>query len=171
MKDRKEAQAAFLTALATDPSVSAACDAAGISRNTAYRWRSQSTTFEKAWDDALIRTQDTARSSIYRRGVVGWDEPMVSMGQVVYEYTPMPDKEGKPMLDSKGKPVMLQGPALTVHKWSDSLAALYAKSNLPEYKEKAQVNVQTQLSDLAERAKQALLADLEAQLADDDKTP
>jgi hypothetical protein len=169
MKNRKETQAAFLTALALDPSVTAACDAAGISRDTAYRWRSQSATFEKLWDEALIHTQDRARSSIYRRGIVGWEEPLVSAGQPVYESEPVTDLEGKPMLDKRGRPIVKQGKMIMVRKHSDSLAALYAKANLPEYKDKPQVNINTQVADLAEQAKRELLADLEAAIHEDSK--
>jgi hypothetical protein len=170
-QERSEAKTAFLASLQSDPNVSLACDVAKISREIAYRWREADKEFRVAWDNALERCRDVARSSIYKRGILGWDEPIVSMGQVVYELFPWLDNEGNPKLDSKGKPIVLQGKPLTIHKWSDSLATAYAKANLPEYKEKAQVNVQAQLSDLAEQAKQALLADLEASLTDDDKAP
>jgi hypothetical protein len=169
--DRKQAKAAFLAALALDPTVSLACEVAHIARDTAYHWRKQDKGFASAWDAALERCRDVARSSIYKRGILGWDEVVVSAGQVVYETTMLLNKDGEPLFDKKGKPIIQQGNAVTTHKWSDSLAIAYAKANLPEYKEKAQVNVQAQLSDLAEQAKQALLADLEASFAHDDKTP
>jgi hypothetical protein len=95
---------------------------------------------------------------------------MVSMGQIVYEIVPVPDDNGKQKFDTKGRPMVQQGKPMMTHKWSDSLAVAYAKANLPEYKDKPQVNVQAQLSDLAEQAKQALLADLAASL-DDEQAP
>jgi hypothetical protein len=58
-----------------------------------------------------------------------------------------------------------------VHKWSDSLAALYAKANLPEYKEKQQIDLNAQITTIAETAKSELLADLAATMTDEDKDP
>ena len=169
-QERHAAKVAFLTALQEDPNVSLACDLAAISRESAYQWRKADKAFAKAWDNALERCRDTARSSIFKRGILGWDEPMVSMGQIVYEAELMLDDDDKPVLDKKGKSIVLQGKPMMIHKYSDSLATLYAKGNLPEYKDKPQVNVQAQLSDLAEQAKQALLADLAASL-DDEQAP
>lgn len=161
----------FLESLKSDPNVSLACDMAGISRTVAYIWKKEDEAFADAWEAALERTRDVARSSIYQRGILGWDEPVVSMGQAVYEYEPVLDEHGEQKFDAKGKPLMKRGKPLTIHKWSDSLASLYAKANLPEYKEKPQVNINAQLADLAEQAKNDLLADLEASLINEDKDP
>lgn len=168
-KDRKQAQADFLASLEIDPSVSLACDKAHISRDTAYRWKKGNEAFSHAWDTAVERCRDIARGSIYQRGIIGWNEPLVSMGQPVYEIEPMLDDEGNPMVDSKGRPMTKRGTLLTIHKWSDSLAALYAKANLPEYKDKPQVNINAQLADLAEQAKQELLANLESAIASENR--
>jgi len=168
-KQRKQVQEIFIESLKSDPNVSLACDVAEISRDTAYRWRGENEAFAKLWDDAIERTKDVARSSIYQRGIIGWDEPIVSMGQVVCEYEPALDGEGNLVFDKRGKPLMLRGKPLTVHKWSDSLAALYAKANLPEYKEKQQIDLNAQITTMAETAKAELLADLAADLTDEDK--
>ena len=167
---RKEAKASFLLSLRTDPNVSLACDVAEISRETAYAWRKSDQAFALSWDNALERCRDTARSSIYQRGIYGWDEPALSQGQLVYTTEPVLDDAGKQTFE-KGKPVYRRGEVVMVHKWSDSLAAAYAKANLPEYKDKPQVNINAQLADLAEQAKQALLADLAAQIANEDQEP
>jgi hypothetical protein len=165
---RKEAKALFIDSLKKDPTVSLACEAAHISRQAAYKWKDSDPTFAQEWADAVERTKDVARSSIYRRGILGWFEPALSMGQVVCELEPLLDSAGKPVID-KGKPVMMKGKPVMIHKWSDSLASLYAKANLPEYKDKPQVDLQVQLSDLADQAKEDLLADLSAALANEDK--
>jgi len=168
-KEQREAKDRFLVSLKVDPNVSLACDKAEISRDTAYRWRGNDEAFSKAWDTAIERTRDVARSSIYARGILGWQEPMVSMGQLVYEYEPVLDDEGKQKYDHKEKPLMQRGKQVMVPKWSDSLATAYARANLPEYKEKPQVNIHAELADLAEQAKQSLLADLASALTDEDK--
>lgn len=164
---RKECKQLFIDALKKNPNVSAACDMAGIGRQTVYKWRDHDKTFAQAWDDAIEYTRDTARSSIYMRGILGWDEPVVAQGRVVYDMVPALDEHGEQIYDDDGVPQMKCGERLLMHKWSDSLASLYAKANLPEYKDKAQVNINAQLSDLAENAKQSLLADLAAQMTDE----
>lgn len=167
-EERKQAKADFLTSLAFDPNVSLACDKAEISRDTAYRWKEQDKTFAKLWDEAVERTRDVARSSIYRRGIIGWEEPMISMGQVVYEQVPELDEEGEQVY-KRGQPAFRQGEKVMIRKWSDTLAMGYAKANLPEYKDKPTVNINTQLADLAEQAKAELLADLAASISHEDQ--
>ena len=44
---------AFLTALSKMANVSFACEASGISRQTAYRWKDEDKEFSKNWDQAL----------------------------------------------------------------------------------------------------------------------
>lgn len=145
-KQRKQVQKTFIESLRSDSNVSMACEVAGISRETAYRWRNEDEDFLTQWDDTIERARDVARQSIYARGILGWDEPVVSMGQAVYEYEPVLGDDGKQLYDNKGKPMMRRGKPLTVHKWSDSLAALYARANLPEYKEKQQIDLNAQIT-------------------------
>jgi hypothetical protein len=169
---RKEAKEIFLEWLKKDPTVILACEYASINSSTAYRWREQDSKFADAWELAVERTRDVARSSIYARGILGWDEKVAaSNGQVVMEYEPVTNEEGHQQFDEDGKPLMYGGKPFLIHKWSDPLAALYAKANLPEYKEKPQLNVHAQLTDLAEQRKQRILAELEAAIANEDKEP
>jgi len=167
-KQRKQVQKTFIESLLRDSNVSLACEVAGIARATVYVWRDEDKEFAAQWDDAIERARDVARQSIYARGIKGWDEPVVSMGQAVYEYEPVLDKNGEQKIDSKGRPVTLKS-KLMVHKWSDSLAALYAKSNLPEYKEKQQVDLHMNntkdLQALQDAIAQALLPYPEAGIA------
>lgn len=142
---RKEAKQAFLEYLKKDPNVSAAADHACIHRDTAYDWREKDEAFATGWANAIERTKDVARSSIYRRGIIGWDETVVSNGQVVYEMEPILDKDGNQVIE-KGKTKVRRGNAITVHKWSDQLAIAYAKANLPEFREKQQVDLQTNIN-------------------------
>lgn len=165
---RKEAKRLFLEYLKSDPNVSAACDLACISRDTAYRWRDQDSKFADGWESALERLHNKARSSIYQRGIIGWDEPVVSMGQLVYEMVPVVD-ENNDQVYEKSKPKMRRGKPITLHKWSDSLAALYAKANLPEYKEKQTIDFHLQMSEEAEKAKNEVLADLASAIANEDQ--
>jgi hypothetical protein len=163
---RKEAKELFLAYLKTTPNVSAACDHAFISRDTAYKWREKDQKFAEGWREAIERLNDVARSSIFQRGILGWEETVVSNGQVVYEMEPVLDKNGE-QVNEKGKPKMRRGKPLTVRKWSDQLAIAYAKANLPEYKERQQIDLNAQITDMAESAKDELLADLAAAIANE----
>jgi hypothetical protein len=167
-KERKEAKERFLESLRVDPNVSLACDKAEISRETAYRWRDGDETFKTAWEKAIERTRDVARSSIYQRGILGWLEPAISNGQLVYEMEPVLDEGGHQVFD-KGKPLMKKTKPVMIPKWSDTLAVAYAKANLPEYKEKQQIDLNAQITTLAETAKAELLANLASTIADENK--
>lgn len=166
---RKEAKALFLEGLKQLHCVTLACEFAGIGRATAYQWKDVDQKFAADWNVVVERARDIARASIYQRGILGWDEPIVSMGQAVYELEPVVDENGDPKLNNRGQPLVKQGKPLMLHKWSDTLAVAYAKANLSEYKDKPQVDLQVQLSDLAEKAKAEVLADLEAALAHEDQ--
>jgi hypothetical protein len=138
-EERKRLKALFLESLRSDPSISRAVDHANISRGIVYKWREEDSQFAKDWDEALERTKDVARSSIYQRGIIGWLEPLVSNGQLVCEEKPLFGQDGNPVFDKRGKVVMIKGDPKMVRKYSDSLASLYAKANLPEYKDKQQI--------------------------------
>lgn len=168
-QERKETKAKFIAFLREDPTVSLACEHIDRDRTTVYEWREKDEDFAKAWDDALERAKDVGRSSIYRRGILGWEEPMVSMGKVVYDEVPDLDKDGEQRRDSKGRPMMKPGAKVMVPKWSDSLALAWAKANLPEYKDKQQIDITAQIVDMAEQAKNELLADLAARIHEDSK--
>ncbi len=167
--ERKEAKAKFLAFLREDPTVSLACEYIDKNRDTVYNWREKDQNFAKEWDNALERARDVGRSSIYKRGIIGWQEPMVSMGKVVYEEDPVLDEKGEQKRDSKGRPMTQQGAKVMIPKHSDSLALAWAKANLPEYKDKQQIDITAQIVDMAEQAKNELLADLAASIANEDK--
>lgn len=166
---RKEAKLLFLEGLKQHHCVTLACEFAGIGRATVYQWKDADEKFAADWNAVIERSRDIARASIYQRGILGWDEPVVSMGQAVYELEQVFDENGDPKLDNRGRPLVKQGKPLTLHKWSDTLAVAYAKANLSEYKDKPQVDLQVQLSDLAEKAKEEVLADLAAAFANENQ--
>lgn len=147
---RKLAKSWFLEELPRCHTVTFACEYAGIVPDTAYRWKEKDQKFSESWDRAVEHTHDIARASIFKRGILGWDEPVVAQGRVA--------------LDEHDK-------RLTVHKWSDSLAALYARANLPEYKEKQQLDLNVQMAEKDARDKESLLASLAAAIAHEDKEP
>lgn len=139
---------AFLAALREYPVVQHACDVVGIERSTAYRARHAHEDFAEAWDDAMEAGVDRAEREAFRRGVVGFEEPVVYQGQLtpvwardaegelirepveVGKYPAGHEKAGEPVVemrpvqarDANGQPVWL-----TVRKHSDALLSLILK--------------------------------------------
>jgi hypothetical protein len=102
----QRAQTAFLDSLANGLSVTGACNVAGIGRRTPYGWRAADREFWEAWSLAIEAGTDLLEDEAWRRAVKGNEEPVVSMGKIVYT------KDGE---------------ALTIHKQSDTLMALLLK--------------------------------------------
>lgn len=123
---------AFLAALREWPVVAHACRAVGIERSTGYRARETDELFAKAWDDAMEDGIDRAEQEAFRRGVVGFEEPVIDRGRLAYQIERHEDEEGKehyrPRLDAKGQPV-----PLTVRKHSDALLGLVLKGRRKAY--------------------------------------
>lgn len=154
---RALAKARFLEELPRSYTVSAACGYAFIDRTTAYHWKGQDKKFSDAWDVAVERIHDKARAKIFERAFEGIDSYVVSNGKLVSIEAGL-DEQGK----SKFVPLIEK-------KYSDSLAALYARANLPEYKDKQQIDLKIQMAEEAEKAKEQLLASLGAAFDEDSK--
>lgn len=168
---RKDSKARFLEELPRCHTVTGACDFAEISRDTAYRWKEQDKAFSDAWDVAVERTHDKARASIFQRAFDGVEEQAISNGMPVYYYEPDVDESDAQKRDERGKPLWKRGAPVMIRKYSDSLAALYARANLPEYKDKQQIDLKIQMAEEAEKAKESLLASLGAALDENSKSP
>jgi len=118
---------AFLAALRELPVIGHACKAVGIDRSTAWRNQQSDEAFAAAWNDAMEEGIDRAEQEAFRRGVVGFEEPVIDKGRLAYQVERIIDPKTheevyRPVLDAKGQPV-----PLTVRKHSDALLALYLK--------------------------------------------
>ena len=129
---------AFLAALREYPVLGHACDAVGIDRTTACRAQKEDEMFAKAVADAMEAGIDRAEKEAFRRGVVGFEEPVVYQGQLTPVWrrdehgeillvdVEMPDGsiERRPsqLTDANGRPVWL-----TVRKHSDAMLSLVLK--------------------------------------------
>lgn len=76
------ARARFCEVLTQTCVVGKACEAVGISRQTAYDHRAKDKDFAAAWDEALETAVDTLEQEAWRRAVVGVDEPIVYEGVI-----------------------------------------------------------------------------------------
>lgn len=72
MRDKRDTKKKrFIETLAAQGTVSHAAQAAGVSRNTAYRWRQEDLDFAEAWYEAHENAVDAVESSIYQQAVGG----------------------------------------------------------------------------------------------------
>ena len=72
MRDRRDTKKKrFVETLATQGTVSHAAQAAGVSRNTVYRWRIEDREFASLWDEAHDKAVDAVESSLYQKALGG----------------------------------------------------------------------------------------------------
>lgn len=117
---------AYLAALREMPVIRHACTAAGVDRTTAWRAREADPDFAAAEREAMEEGIDRAEQEAFRRGVVGFEEPVVHQGRLSYLYERYVDPDGKeayrPVIGDDGQPV-----PLTVCKHSDAMLTLILK--------------------------------------------
>jgi hypothetical protein len=130
----------FLIALAQMPVIGHACDAAGVHRSTATRAREGDEEFARAWDEAMATGIDLAEQAAFKRGVLGFEEPVIDKGRLAYRYERVVAKAThaeageevetetwRMALDANGQPI-----PLTVRKHSDALLSLILKGRRKE---------------------------------------
>ena len=137
----QELQEKFLKSFSMTANIRAACMSAGIDRSTVYSWQEHDSSFSLRFNIAEQEANDVIRAEIFRRAVQGYEKPVVSMGRVVYEETPILDKSGKPVLNDKGKPVVTYGKPVTERVYSDALLSLLARARMPEFRDKQSVDL------------------------------
>ena len=114
------AREVFVTTLAGGQSITKACEAARISRSTAYVWRDADDAFKALWDEALEAGIDLLEDEARRRAVEGVERPVVAMGKIARND---------------------DGSVLKIREYSDTLLALLLKAKRPDqYRERVDVN-------------------------------
>lgn len=118
-RNRPKVKRIFIEALTKAPNITRAAEAAGIDRDTAYRWRKEDEEFAAQWEQALNATLDNLEQLVYRRASIGAEEPVYYKGEVVGH----------------------------VRKPSDILAMFWLKAHRPElYRERYDVTATGDLS-------------------------
>ncbi len=141
---RKALQQAFLESYVQTANILTSCNELGISRTMIYYWQEHDTEFMLQFNQADAEANLMIEAEIKRRAIDGVVEPVVSAGQLAYEYEPMLDElTGKQKLDSKGKPMWQRGAMITVRKYSDTLLIFLAKKRIPAYRDKSTLDVNT----------------------------
>jgi len=145
--ERKAKQQAFLDALSGCVSIKEACRTSGIPRSTIYHWRDTNKRFKKLLDLANDDANDTIDDEIIRRGKDGVEEPLSSMGKLVYREEVLLDEQGKPLLDKYNKPIMCPVEQVTIKKYSDSLLLALAKSRMKKYRDRVDLDLLEQINE------------------------
>ena len=68
-RDRQKKR--FIAALTEQGTVYHAAQAAGISRQTAYRWRDEDPEFAELWDEAIENAVDAVENTVYHKALSG----------------------------------------------------------------------------------------------------
>ena len=91
LKVTQEKKDKFLAALAQTGNVSLACRSIAIVNRTIYEHRAKDPAFREAWDDALEEFADRVEAEIVRRGLAGYEKPIVYQGKVTGTVTEKSD--------------------------------------------------------------------------------
>lgn len=137
----EDAQDRFLATYALSANISVSAREAGVSRPTVYWWQEHDEIFAQRFQQAENAARDALFGAVWNRAVFGWTELVVNSQGIVYETEPVRNPDGSTKLDAHGRPILRRGKPATVRKYSDSLALALLKAKLPEFREKAEVNI------------------------------
>ena len=144
--ERKAKEEIILAALRKCQSATTACELANVPRRTFYNWQHGSKRFRDAVTDATAAGNDTIDDEIRRRAIEGIEEPLVSMGKLVFLEEPVLDEDGKPMFDEKHRPIMQIVGQIKVRKYSDTLLLAMAKSRMMKYRDRVDLDLLEQIN-------------------------
>ena len=119
-----------MAALRELPVLLHAAKAVGIDRSTAWRRMEADPDFRAAVDEAMEAGVDRAEQEAFRRGMTGFEEPVIDKGRLAYRYeryeatdiNGLKQEHWRMVLDENGQPI-----PLTVRKHSDGLLSLVLK--------------------------------------------
>lgn len=90
-EERAAQKAQFLEVFAEDMTITGACKAVGIGRQTFYDWKKDDGEFRAAFEDVDHAITEALEKEAYERATVGVEEPMVSAGKLVTHVTKKSD--------------------------------------------------------------------------------
>jgi hypothetical protein len=103
------ARETFLETLRATCNVSAACRTAGISRQTAYRWRSEDEAFAAEWEDAEGAAIDALEGFAYERAMSGNSDRMIEILLKGHRPQRYVDRQRHEHSGPDGKPIAFTG--------------------------------------------------------------
>ncbi len=126
-------KATFIKAYSKTGVIQPALDAAGISRTCYKHWRKKDPDFHLACSDAYEAAVDAAEVELRKRGVEGYDEPVLNKGEQIWCRNP---GNGELILDADFNPIPFTRPVK-----SDRLLEVYTRSHRPIYKERFEMAI------------------------------
>lgn len=106
----------FMDKLKESVSINVAAKAAGISRNTAYRWRHQVTNFADEWDDIISGKMEDLECDVYERATKGAIKDVYYRGEIVGQQREPSDqlamfflKANKPDVYDRANSITIEG--------------------------------------------------------------
>jgi hypothetical protein len=85
-------KAVFIKTLRETCNIAESARAAGIGRRTAYEWKEKDEEFRVQWDEAEQEAVDSLEREAWRRGVEGYDKPVVFQGIITNTYKEYSDR-------------------------------------------------------------------------------
>lgn len=111
---------AFLKLYGQVRTVYHACQKAKIERSALYRWLKSDSEFAEQVEQVRQGIADELEREVIRRGMEGFEEPLVCQGKISMEKDPV-TREMRPV---------------TIRRWSDNLLMFQLKKMRPEYRDK-----------------------------------
>ena len=130
--DESSKKEEFLKAYAECAVLAPALKAVGATRADLREWRKDAE-FESRLGESYEDAIDDAEFELRRRGVHGWEEPVLYKGEPVWRRDP---DTGDLLLDDNFEPI-----PFTVRKHSDKLLEVYLRSHRTAYKERSEVAI------------------------------
>ena len=132
----------ILEELARGGNKTEAVTAAGVTLPTLRNWRKDDKEFNAACETALEAYAESLQAEVRRRGRDGWMEPVFFRGQLAL--VPLMDSAGQIVYDDEktdddGNKMPVMVPA-AIRKYSDRMLELEAKRQIPEYRDKHEVD-------------------------------
>ncbi len=130
--ERAPFMAAFINSYSNLGNITLACRQANITRTRVYDWyRGDMDGFKAVFDEAHQEACDMVEAEIHRRGVAGYQEPVIYQGKLMGRWV---DGEGNTVLEDTEGALFIP---LTVTKHSDILLIFLAKALMPDkYRDK-----------------------------------
>ena len=123
----------FLKSYAKHGVIGPAADNAGVARSNIAAWKNNDEEFAKACENAFQEAVDLAELELRKRGVEGFDEPVLYKGEPVWKRDP---HTGDLLLDEDFMPI-----PFTIPRKSDRLLEVYLRSHRTIYKERTEVAI------------------------------
>ena len=131
LRDTRKAK--FLEAYKMTGVIQPAIDAAGISRASYRKYRKDDKVFHQDCFDAYDAAVDEAEVELRKRGIEGYDDPVMYKGEQTWCRNP---DSGDLLLDDDFNPIPFTRPIK-----SDYLLNIYTRSHRPIYKEKTEIAI------------------------------